>query len=965
MTHRVYMNKTLIRILIIFAKKSMQVIAGFVAACSISISFAAMDTKSLHDQGIEAFNTGNYGSAELLFRKIVNSRDEEYLDRAWFYLARSIFSKGKYEQALFEFKNFLNKCKNDTLSAESRFWMGECYYNLSDYPNAIEEFRRYISVAGKTDLAQTAHDRIGMIYLSQKRYDEAVIEWEMALSKSTDQKQNQLRHYWIGDALYRGGKYDEAMLKLAPIKNVMIEPRLNAMADLVMGRVYQKKGEHKKAIQMFDLIPAAYLKEVSFVDVLYFKAQSHIKLGQKTQARSLLESFITGAKESRLYRNAQYELGGILIEGTDFDEGLRLLDEVRTGSNKPSLKSRAALKLGRYYADRIPEKSIPYLEEALKTSRQEARKDLLQFIGKTSFRAKKYDKTIDYFNLYLKENPFDTARDEINFLLARAYLEKGEIDKATAIFEANSKENPFSKYIAESNYYMALVRYKQGHAARAVFLLGEYLKQKNGEMLYEAHVLLVRILLDKEDLDNAGKVVDIITREYMNRKDVETVLYDYATALMKKGRDARRFVNLILNRYPASESAAEIYMVLGNDSFNRNRYNAALEYFNNYLRSPYTKNRGNAFYKMLVSLYSLKRYEDVIAAIKKGNFPSLSEFQWKEIPLIQARSYYAMEKYEDVYMNLDAKIIRNSSREDILMYIRCALIAGDYRSALEVSEFLENDKKAFSESLYIIGDYLLHNDHHEEAELNFMRIVNECPGTFYVDHARLSLGELQLMEKKYAEAMNSLASVGDSSDKTIQTRKISLIIRCYFEMGKIDNALSLAETYLQNLLDSEYGEQVLLDMVRYYYKKQDLPRFERYSKLMARYRGNEAELNYLSGKFYFQTGNYHNAYNYFQALARMKSPHQDEGQFYMGLYALLVSRNAGNALTIFTKILESKDSSETIKRKSFIQSAIIYREMNNNEKARECLKKILEVPHRAQTYIQAINLYQEFGYNEK
>jgi len=129
---------------------------------------AAMDARSLYDQGMEAFKTGNYGSAELLFRKIVDSGDDEYLDRAWFQLARSIFNKGKYELALFEFKNFLNRCKTNNLSAESRYWMGESYYNLSDYPNAIEEFRRYITVAGETDLAQNAHDRIGTIYLAQK-----------------------------------------------------------------------------------------------------------------------------------------------------------------------------------------------------------------------------------------------------------------------------------------------------------------------------------------------------------------------------------------------------------------------------------------------------------------------------------------------------------------------------------------------------------------------------------------------------------------------------------------------------------------------------------------------------------------------------------------------------------------------------------------------------------------------------
>ncbi len=933
--------------------------------CSTPMSFAAMDARSLYDQGMEAFKTGNYGSAELLFRKIIESGDDEYIDRAWFHLARSIFSKGKYELALFEFKNFLNRCKTNTLSAESRYWMGESYYNISDYANAIEEFRRYIAVMSDNDLAQNAHDRIGIIYLSQKRYDEAIIEWETARSKSADQHKNHLRQYWIGDALYRNGKYDEALQKLAPVATVNIDPRVNAMTDMVLGRIYQKKGDHQKSLQMFSMIPAAYLKELPFIEVQYFKARSHIRLGQKNQARALIEAFLANGTESRWYSNAQYELGGILIEGPEHEDGLKILEEVRTSSARPSLKSRASLKLGQYYADRSPDRSIPYLDDALKSSRQDKRKSLLEFTGKTCMRAKKFDKAINYFNLYIKENPFDKALDEINFLRARAYLEMGQIDRATNIFATNRKENPFSKYISESNYYMALVRYKEGNTSKAITLLREYLTQKNGEQVYEAHILLVRIYLDKDDIDNAGRAVDALTREFMNRKDVETVLYDYATALLKKGRDARRFVNLILNRFPGSESAAEIYMVLGNDSFNRNRYNAALECFNNYLHSPYTKNRGNAFYKMLVSMYRMKRYDDVIAVIKKGNFPSMTEYQWKEIPLIQARSYYALEKYEDVYMSLDVKNLRDYPKDDILMYIRCALRSGDYRSAIEANELLEGNKNVFSESLYIIGDYLLRNDHRDEAELYFTKIINEYQGTPHVDHARLSIGEMNIIEKKYTEAINYLSSVNAAADKSIHNRKNSLLIRCYLEMGKVDDAISLTEMNLKNLLDSEYGEQVFLSMVRHYYKKRELQKFERYSKFLARYRGNEPEINYLSGKIYFQNGNYHNAYNYFLSLSRIKSPHQDEAYYFIGLYNLLVLKNAGNALTLFTRISDIQDADESVIRKGLIQCAIIYHEMNNDEKARECLNRVIAVQHRGMTHIQALNLYNEFNYRVK
>jgi len=41
---------------------------------------SASDSKALFEQGMEAFRSGNYGSSELLFRKIIDYNDD-HLDR--------------------------------------------------------------------------------------------------------------------------------------------------------------------------------------------------------------------------------------------------------------------------------------------------------------------------------------------------------------------------------------------------------------------------------------------------------------------------------------------------------------------------------------------------------------------------------------------------------------------------------------------------------------------------------------------------------------------------------------------------------------------------------------------------------------------------------------------------------------------------------------------------------------------
>jgi TolA-binding protein len=78
-------------------------------------SRAALGSEALYKQGMEAFESGNYSSAELLFRKALDSDEDEITDRAWFYLARSYFHQKNYGSAVHEFTSYLNKCRTASL----------------------------------------------------------------------------------------------------------------------------------------------------------------------------------------------------------------------------------------------------------------------------------------------------------------------------------------------------------------------------------------------------------------------------------------------------------------------------------------------------------------------------------------------------------------------------------------------------------------------------------------------------------------------------------------------------------------------------------------------------------------------------------------------------------------------------------------------------------------------------------
>ncbi len=925
----------------------------------VLLCVAAIDSKTLLEQGMDAFKSGNYGSAELVFKKIKESEEIQNLDQAWFYLSLSIYHRKKYESALVEFNNFLNRCTTDAYAIESRFWLGECHNNLADFTNAIEEYRRFISSSKDRGLVPVAHDRIAGIYLANKRYAEAILEWESAVSKSDDSGRNELRRLWIGDAHFSNGRFDEALDVLFLVSTSKTDIKISSMARILSGRIYQAKNEHKRALALLEGIPDQLAAGEPFNEALFFKAISYIHLGEALKAGPLLKRFLATGEKSPFYYEALYQYGKLLVQGTERDSGLAMLERVRAEYKGTELKAKASMLIGTLYANEQPEKAILFLKESLKQATPDNRSELLVLLGKTCMRAKKYDEAFEFFDLFLKENPFDKARDEVYFSKAQIFLEKGNSDSAVDLFETIRKENPFSRFNTESGFYLGLIEYKKGNLDRAISLLKDYLKQKRPEMAYDAHVLITRIFISKGDMVEAGRKVNTLTREFMDRRGVEVTLKDYAFALRKRGLDAQKSFTLIIAKFPDSETAAELMCMLGNENFEKGNREEALRYYDGCLADKFNKEKGEAFYKRLELLYRMKRYDEVIGTVKKGNFPPMNEIQWMSIPLIQARSYYNLKKYDEVYMLLDQKNMGKYPISDILMYVKCALLVGDYRSAMEAADHLELSREEYSESLYAIGDYFLRNDNTDQAELFFSRAINSCPGTRYADYARISMGEAYARNKKYELAVDILSQAGAEG---MQNRKLALLISCYFEMNQDEKAAALTGEHLQTILAGESAKEIIRRNFEYYFRKRDLAQFERYAKYLGKFPETDLLINYLSAKIYFDKRNYRKSYNYFNALAKSGNRYQGEALYHLGLHDLLINGKAPYAAIYFSRLAGMRDADHGYRLKAMIHLAIIYKESKNEDKSKAYLKEVLLNKDRGLYQIQADNLSEAFGY---
>ncbi|MCL2155004.1 MAG: tetratricopeptide repeat protein [Leptospirales bacterium] len=919
------------------------------------------ESKNLFNQGLEAFKVGNYASAELLFRKTVESNDE-YRDRGWFYLARTIYQQGKYKPAIFEFNSFLTKCRTESLRIESRFWIGECYYNLKENLKAIEEYTRFLEKSTDSDIILTAHDRIASIYYNQNRYEEAIIEWETAIKKNSDKMQNAEFVLKIGDALFKNEKYDNALERLNPLLSSKIDTEKKAEVRLIIGRIYQLQNEDKKALLVFNAIPSYLAETYPFWDVYYFRAMSYLNTDRESLAKTDLELFSIIGKKSEFYYDGLYEYGKVLLNSSKPENGIDILEKVWENQDRKDLSVKSALLMADFFIEKEPQRSITYLENDKNYEDEELRKSIIITLSKAYFKNENFDKAESMLKIYLSAYPYDPNIDEVKFIQARILLEKDDVEGATQIFNDLKMNNPFSKFLNDTDYYLALVSIKKGKKHESITLLKRYAASKNANYSFDAHRLLTELYLESEDIKNAETEVNILLNSFSNYTGVDKLVYKLALAMGEKNnQSSTKYFNILQNRYPDSKYAMLINVVNGNKFFANKNYSRAITYYEKFLNSNIDESRGTAYYNLVQSYFNLKEYNKVIDIIKNIKIPPLDEHQWQELPLIQARSFYLTSQFNEVYSLLKWEDIKTFNDDDAGMLIDCTIKTGDIASAEKFINQLKNREALYFEQMLIFGKEHKTRKNNAKAEEIFNTILNSNSSAKIKEGARIELAIIKMEAENYNASLNYLNQI--ELNDYIPERD-SLIIMNQFYLGKEKSGAETTDARLKFILNNRFTEKVLLLNLDYHFKEKNLNSFLKYANLLKPYRVYDNYIDYHSALLYYETGDYQKSYNSFYKLSLSENEYTTEMNYYLGRLNLLYNKNKSTAIKYFLKVVELNVKNDFI-NKSRLELGILYYEMKNNEYAYSYLNEVISDNPQGKFRIEAENLLEYFKLAEK
>lgn len=922
-----------------------------------ALLYSAADSRITFTQGIEALKAGNYSAAELLFRKTLENNDE-YRDRAWFYLARTIYQQEKYRPAIFEFNSFLTKCRTENLRIESRFWIGESYFNLNEYLKAIEEYNRFLEKTDDKPLAMTAHDRIATIYYKQLRYEEAVIEWDKAIQKSENKEQSASYILKISGALFSNRQYDAALERLNPLLTSKIGSNEMAETRLLAGRIYQLQNDHKKALLMFNTIPRDLAGLYPYHDMYYFRAVSYIAQEKDSLARDDLELFYMIAKKSEFYSDGMFELGRIILKSNKPESGIEMLVKIWEDNRNIKLSIKSGILLADYFLEKEPVQSVKFLEKYTTVEDEELKKLVLVILSKAYIKTGKYDKAELLLKNYSESFPYDENIDEILFLTARLHLEMGDIDKASEIFEKIKSEHPFSKFLNDSEYYMALVNYKKEKFSAAISNLKQYLSKKDASNIFEAHLLLEELYLDTDDLKNAEKEVLFLINKYPDYSGMDRIIYNYAMKLYEKNpSSAEKYFSMLQSKYPDSNYSVQINFLYGSRYYENKNYARAISYYEKFLSSGTDDNRGIAFYNLINSYYNIKQYEKVIEILKNSRIPPMDEAQWKEIPLINARSLYILGRYEEVYSILKWDDIRILNNDDARMLIDSTIRTGDITTALKLIDSISEKQSLYMDSMILLADYYRDKKNYNRAQEIYGQIIISSESEELKERARLELAVINTENGSYAISMELLETV---LSKKYQADKDSLLIINHFGTGNRKFAADMTDSRIKSVTSGRFEEKVLLLNIQYHYDQKNEKSFMKYTSMLKNSENNETYVNYLSAKLNYEKANYNKAAQFYSRLTVKENIYMSEAEYFTGLINLAQNRNMPAGQKYFTGITSHDKPKNEYYYKSKIELAIIYHELKNTEESIQVLEEIIRDNYSMKITLQAQNLVEYY-----
>jgi len=311
--------------------------------------------QALYLSGWCAYLQADFASSQRWFLRYANAAPpgSEDRDRGRFMYAKSLSGEKRANEAALAFQDIFVERPSSPFAAEALFEYAGILAVQGKTGEAAAAYERLSASYPASPLAEDALYRRGDLFYQSGKYAEAEEAFSLYRNRYPQGKEADAALYWGGrSALARGEDFGAALLWQKLIDTYK-ESSFRADAMVRTARIYEKRGDLRQALDLYNELSAVYPKEAAAVSAETDAAKiRYLLLGRSDREAELLVTIGKNGGDSPAGRRASLELARIYLAqpGAKQEQALPLLREVvGQSAADPASAAQAQFLMGEYY----------------------------------------------------------------------------------------------------------------------------------------------------------------------------------------------------------------------------------------------------------------------------------------------------------------------------------------------------------------------------------------------------------------------------------------------------------------------------------------------------------------------------------------------------------------------------------------------------------------------------------------
>lgn len=523
---------------------------------------------------------------QLVLDFINNYQPEPVADLALIDLANYYFNQREYEKATEYYQRLPSTSMTKNQRAEVRFREGYSYFVQKQFITARSLFEEIDDV--QNDYYYPANYYLGICYFYEGEYDKAIDHLRIAEADPTYKSQIP---YYLAQIYFAEGRYQE-LLSYAEPKLRDARTRDRKQINLLVGQAYFELGEYHKALPYLE----NYAAETSKMrpEELYQLGFSQYQTGNYPKAIDNLQPLTS--QNSQIGQNAAYYLAVSYLKTNQKKNALAALGTAKRLDYDQQIKEDATFNYGKLaYELNQPRVAVAELQSIGPASQyyQEAQ-DLMSDIF---LNYRDYQQALDILGKMSSTDPkLVETRQKVNLYRGLQLLQEDQPAAANEYLQQSLRYPANASARAQALYWLGDLAYREGRTDESINYLQQFLRvAPQAEALppeasvYTANYTLGYSYLEKEDYTNALKYFDSAIRGI---------------------QDNRRFID---NEGITKQMLGDAILRAGDAHFKFNKYDAALNYYNQAVAGNFPGRDYASFQKAIIEGLQGNKSNEILA----------------------------------------------------------------------------------------------------------------------------------------------------------------------------------------------------------------------------------------------------------------------------------------------------------------------------------------------------------------